>query len=327
MHWESMLTTDRRWMAAALALGERGKGVATPNPHVGCVIVKDGRVIARGWTQRGGRPHAEEMALNAAGEAARGATIYVTLEPCAHESARGECCSHLLIKAGVSRVVFAVSDPDPRTNGTGADRLEAAGIKVTRDVLVQDAKRSMAGFLSRMEKGRPHITLKLATSLDGMIAMADGQSRWITGDLARNHSHLQRARSDMVIVGRGTYEADRPKLDVRLDGLEGRTPRRGVLTGSLGPVGWEALPSAYSFADLRHEHYLLVEGGAGAASAFLKAGLVDRLLLYRAPILIGRGRRSLLDIGLTSLGDAHGKWRLTDSRMLGHDLFEQYEAV
>jgi diaminohydroxyphosphoribosylaminopyrimidine deaminase/5-amino-6-(5-phosphoribosylamino)uracil reductase len=185
----------------------------------------------------------------------------------------------------------------------------------------------MAGFLSRMEKGRPHITLKLATSLDGMIAMADGQSRWITSDIARNHAHLERARTDMVIVGRGTYETDRPRLDVRLDGLEGRAPRRGMLTGTQGPTGWEALPSAYSFADLQHEHYLLVEGGAGAASAFLKAGLVDRLLLYRAPILLGRGRRSLLDIGLTSLGDAHEKWRLTDSRMLGQDRLEQYEAV
>jgi diaminohydroxyphosphoribosylaminopyrimidine deaminase / 5-amino-6-(5-phosphoribosylamino)uracil reductase len=314
-------------MASAIALGERGRGLATPNPHVGCVIVKQGRVIGRGWTQPGGRPHAEQMALAQAGESARGATAYVSLEPCAHESLRGPCCADALIAAGVGRVVYAAPDPDGRTRGIGAERLQDAGIIVQGNVLLDAAKHSMAGFFSRMEKGRPHITLKLATSLDGLIAMKDGQSRWITGEEARAHVHLERARCDMIIVGRGTYETDKPQLDVRLAGLEQRSPRRGMLTGSTAPLGWEVQPSAWSFADLKREHYLLVEGGAAAASAFLKAGLVDRLLLYRAPILIGKGRPSLIDIGLTNLSEAHGKWRLTSSRMLGHDRLEEFEVM
>ncbi len=317
---------DARWMATALALGERARGLSTPNPNVGCVIVKDGRVIGRGWTQVGGRPHAEAMALS--GGNARGATAYVTLEPCAHFSDRGAACADSLINAGVSRVVIAATDPDPRTNGKGAERLRAAGIEVITDILQAEAKVSMAGYFSVQTRRRPFVTLKLATSLDGCIARASGESRWITGDASRAHGHLERARSDMIVVGRGTYEADAPALDVRLPGLEGRSPARAILSASGAKIGeWACLSSPKDVTNLRDVHWLLVEGGAGAASAFLVAGLVDRLHLYRAPILIGGGRPSLADIGLTALADAQGKWRLTDSRMLGSDRLEVYEGL
>ena len=172
---------DTRWMAAALALAERSRGRTAPNPNVGCVIVHDGRVVGRGRTQAGGRPHAEAMALTQARDAARGATAYVTLEPCAHDSSRGPACADLLVEAGVARVVAALRDPDPRTDGQGLARLAAAGVAVESGLLATEARRSMAGWLTRRERGRPFVTLKLATSLDGCIALASGESRWITG--------------------------------------------------------------------------------------------------------------------------------------------------
>ncbi|HEX4874879.1 MAG TPA: bifunctional diaminohydroxyphosphoribosylaminopyrimidine deaminase/5-amino-6-(5-phosphoribosylamino)uracil reductase RibD, partial [Sphingorhabdus sp.] len=165
---------DRRWLSAAIALAERGKGRTGNNPSVGCIIVKDNIVIGRGWTQPGGRPHAEAVALEQAGNAAAGATIYVSLEPCAHESARGPACADALVAAKPARVVGALTDPDPRTAGKGFDRLEAAGISVERDTMAAEARAGLAGFVTRTTSGRPHVTLKLATSLDGCIAMADG---------------------------------------------------------------------------------------------------------------------------------------------------------
>ncbi|MCM8731195.1 bifunctional diaminohydroxyphosphoribosylaminopyrimidine deaminase/5-amino-6-(5-phosphoribosylamino)uracil reductase RibD [Hephaestia sp. GCM10023244] len=316
-------------MAAALALAARGRGRTAPNPNVGCVIVRDGRVVGRGWTQPGGRPHAEAMALGEAEEKSRGATVYTTLEPCAHQSARGPACATSLIAAGIARVVSAITDPDPRTDGAGHAQLEAAGIAVTPGVLADEARRAMAGFLTRQALGRPHVTLKLATSLDGAIARADGESRWITGPAARAHAHLERARHEAILVGRGTWETDAPALDVRLAGLEARAPRRIVLSsrhpreGGGDEVAWINAPS--EIASLPGVDHLLVEGGAGAASAFLAADLIDRLLLYRAPILIGGGLPALGDIGLTSLADAHGRWRQTDARQLGSDRLEVYE--
>ena len=319
---------DAAWMGAALALSERTRGRTAPNPNVGCLIVAGGRVVGRGWTQPGGRPHAEAMALAQAGAAARGATAYVTLEPCAHVSARGPACADLLIAAGVARVVAALGDPDPRTNGDGLARLGAAGIAVAEGVRAEDARAAMAGFLTRQVLGRPQVTLKLALSLDGMIARADGESRWITGEQARAHTHLERSRHEAILVGRGTYEADAPRLDVRLPGLEARSPRRLVLTrNALVLPGWETLPSPAAIADLTGVDHLFVEGGAGAASAFLAADLVDRLLLYRAPILIGAGRPALGDIGLGSLAQAHGRWRLAEARMLGQDRLEIYHRT
>ena len=314
-------------MASAIALAGRGRARTTPNPNVGCVLVRHGRVVGRGWTQPGGRPHAEAMALAQAGDAARGSTAYTSLEPCAHDSDRGPACADTLIAQGVSRVVSAALDPDSRTNGRGFDRLRAGGIAVASGPLANEARASMAGWWSRETRKRPHVTLKLATSLDGCIALQNGESRWITGETARAHGHLERARANMVIVGRGTIEADNPRLDVRLPGLEERSPRRGVLTNGAAPPGWEALASPHAIYDLEGVDWILVEGGATAAASFLKADLVDRLLLYRAPITIGAGRASLGDIGLGRMSDAHDQWRRTDTRQLGSDMLDIYERV
>ena len=407
-------------MGTALALAERSRGRTAPNPNVGCVIVREGRVVGRGWTQAGGRPHAEAMALAEAGVNARGATAYVTLEPCAHQSSRGPACSDLLIEAGVARVVAALEDPDIRTAGQGFARLQADGITVTWGARVNEARRSMAGFLTRQALGRPHVTLKFATSLDGCIAMADGSSRWITGPHARAHAHLERSRHEAILVGRGTYEADAPRLDVRLRGLEARAPRRVIVSTILAPTlsaapslrhsseswnipvgdrdgaspgdpsvrwgdgngasdaapslrhsseswnipvgdhdgaspgdpgvrwgdgrsagdgndavggigagvggaGWTVISSPHDIALLPNVDHILVEGGAAVASAFLAVDLVDRLLLYRAPILIGGGKPALGDIGLTDLCAAHGRWAIVDARQLGSDRLEVYE--
>ena len=316
---------DHRWMGAALALGERGRGRTAPNPNVGCVIVSEGRVVGRGWTQPGGRPHAEAMALAEAGEQARGATVYVTLEPCAHVSPRGPACCDLLQLAGVARVVVAMEDPDVRTNGAGVARLRDAGITAEVGVRADEARRAMAGFLARRLLGRPHVTLKLAVSLDGAMALASGQSFWITGPQARAHAHLERARHEAILVGRGTFEADAPKLDVRLAGLESRSPQR-ILLSRTETDGWTRIAAPADISTLEAVDHVLVEGGPATAAAFLASDLVDRLLLYRAPILIGGGR-TLPDIGLTDLADAHGRWRPIESRSLGSDRLEVYERV
>ena len=316
-------------MGAALALGERGRGQTAPNPNVGCVIVgASGCVVGRGWTQPGGRPHAEAMALDQAGKAAQGAALFTTLEPCAHISARGPACSDRIIAAKIGRVVVAQGDPDPRTSGTGIERLRGAGIPVTTDIRARDARRSMAGFLTRQALGRPQVTLKLALSLDGCIAMANGTSQWITGPQARAHTHLERSRHEAILVGRKTADADDPRLDVRIEGLAARSPRRLLLSArSACPAGWERIEAPSAIAGLIGVDHVLIEGGAGAAAAFLHEDLVDRLLLYRAPILIGRGLPSLGDIGLNELGDAHGRWQAIDSRMLGSDRLEVYERL
>jgi diaminohydroxyphosphoribosylaminopyrimidine deaminase/5-amino-6-(5-phosphoribosylamino)uracil reductase len=317
------LLNHARFMAAALALSERGRGRTAPNPNVGCVIVREGIVVGRGWTQPGGRPHAEAMALTEAGEKSRGATCYVTLEPCAHESARGPACSDSLIAARVAEVVVALGDPDPRTGGKGAERLRAAGIAVAMGVGEAGARATMAGFLTRQRLGRPFVTLKLATSLDGCIATVSGESRWITGPEARAHAHVERARHEAILVGRGTFEADAPRLDVRLAGLEDRSPRRILLT-SRHPGDWEFVEAPEAIARLEGVDHLLVEGGAQTAAAFLRADLIDRLLLYRAPLLLG-DKPALGDLGFASLDAAHGRWKLADARQLGSDRLEVYE--
>ena len=314
-------------MLEAAQLGEAARGRTAPNPTVGCVIVRDGQPIGRGWTQPGGRPHAEAMALAEAGAEARGATAFVTLEPCAHASARGPACADLLIEAGVARVVIALTDPDPRTDGGGIARLKAAGIEIACGIGAEAAERSIAGFLSRIGRGRPYVTLKLAMSIDGKIALPSGESRWITGEDARAHVHMERARSDMILVGRGTYDADRPKLDVRLPGLDDRSPRRALLTRGDTAEGWTRIGAPEEIAGLSDVNDLLVEGGAATASAFLAADLIDRMLIYRAPILIGEGKQALGYIGLTALADAHHRWALADTRMLGIDRLEVYERV
>lgn len=219
-------------MRAALSLAGRGLGRVWPNPAVGCVLVADGNVVGRGWTQPGGRPHAETEALARAGAAARGATAYVTLEPCAH---RGETppCSGALIEAGVARVVAATEDPDPRVKGGGLGQMRKAGIAVECGLLREEAEAVNAGYLMRQRAGRPLVTLKLATTLDGRIAAHTGESRWITGEAARQRAHLMRARNDAIMVGIGTALADDPALTCRLPGLEDRSPVRIVVDARL----------------------------------------------------------------------------------------------
>ena len=219
-------------MAHALGLAARGLGATWPNPAVGCVIVQGSRIVGRGWTQPGGRPHAEAVALAQAGDAARGATAYVTLEPCAHLSERGPDCSGSLIAAGLARVVTALQDPDPRTAGRGHARLRAAGIAVETGCMAEEAADDLGGFLSRVLSGKVSVTLKLASTLDGRIATASGESKWITGPLARRDVHALRARHDAVLVGVGTALADDPALTVRDLGVT-RQPVRVVMDSRL----------------------------------------------------------------------------------------------
>lgn len=317
--------TDADWMARAVALGEEARGTTAPNPNVGCVIVRDEAFVGEGATRPGGRPHAEAVALASAGERARGATLYVTLEPCAHASDRGPACAASIVDAGVARVVAALGDPDPRTDGRGFALLRAAGISVEIGTGAQAAVRSLAGFLTRQRLSRPYVTLKLAMSLDGKIATATGESRWITGEEARTDVHRERARCDMILVGRGTYAADTPSLDVRIPGLEHRSPRRALLSRTDAPEGWERIDSPQAIHELREVNDLLVEGGAATAAAFLAADLVDRLIIYRAPIVIGDGLPAIGSIGLAGLADAHGRWEPVAFDTLGSDRREVYE--
>jgi diaminohydroxyphosphoribosylaminopyrimidine deaminase / 5-amino-6-(5-phosphoribosylamino)uracil reductase len=315
-------------MAQAIALGEGARGRTAPNPNVGCVIVSNsGRLVGKAATAAGGRPHAEAAALEQARGKARGATLYVTLEPCAHESERGPACTDLLLDAKPERVVIALKDPDPRTGGKGIRRLRRAGVEVTLGTGRDAAKRSLSGWLTRLALGRPRITLKLALSIDGKIALPSGESKWITGEDARRHVHVERAHSDMILVGRGTYLADAPRLDVRLPGLEERSPRRALLTRGEAVEGWEILANPRDVYGLHDVNDLLVEGGSATATAFLSEDLVDRILIYRAPIIVGEGRSSFGYVGLDAIADAHGRWRFVDEQRLGVDRLEVYERV
>ena len=248
---------DAEFMRVALGLARRGLGQVWPNPTVGCVIVAAGRVVGRGRTAPGGRPHAETEALAMAGAAARGATAYVTLEPCAHHG-RTPPCAEALVAAGVSRVVVALGDPDPRVNGRGIAILGAGGIAVETGCLAGAAAEVNRGFLSRVVRGRPALTLKLATSLDGRIATATGESRWITGPRARAEVHLLRAQADAVMVGAATMRADNPRLDVRGSGLETARPVRVVVAGR------EALPRDGHLAETAGTHPLWICHPEGA---------------------------------------------------------------
>jgi diaminohydroxyphosphoribosylaminopyrimidine deaminase/5-amino-6-(5-phosphoribosylamino)uracil reductase len=314
-----VIDPDARWLAAAACLAERARPLSRPNPAVGAILVKDGLVLGRGWTGAGGRPHAEAVAVTQAGEAARGATLYVTLEPCAHKSERGPACADLVVAAGVARVVAGVSDPDPRTAGEGLARIETAGIEAA---LADDpaCRDSLAGYLTRTREGRPFVTLKLALTADGFIARLDGTSRWITGEAARAHAHRERARSDAILVGGATLRTDAPRLDVRLPGLESRSPQRLVLTNGVAPEGWTALGDPAQIAGLDAQ-YLMVEGGAQVAEAFLAASLVDRLLLYRSPVEFGEGIAAFRTPGAEGVPTG---WRLADRRLLGSDTLEVY---
>lgn len=318
-------------MAAAARLAMRARPLCRPNPGVAALLVTPSdRIAARGWTRAGGRPHAEAVALAGfAGGGARGMTLYVTLEPCAHASKRGPACCDVVADARPARVVIGQRDPDPRTAGEGIARLEREGIEVA---VLDDpgSAASLSDYLTLRSEGRPRVTLKLALSLDGCIALADGTSRWITGEAARGHVHAMRARHDAILVGGETWRADRPRLDVRLPGLEQRSPRRLVLTRGVQPDGASVINEPGAIADLDSVLSLYVEGGAGAAAAFLEADLVDELHLYRAPVLIGDGQRALGPLGLEGtedLANAHGRWRRGPSCQLGSDVFTAYQRT
>ena len=349
-------------MGLALALGRRGQGRVWPNPAVGCVIVRDGRVLGRGWTAEGGRPHAETQALAQAGDA-RGATAYVTLEPCAHHG-RTPPCAEALVAAGVARVVVATGDPDPRVAGRGLAILREAGIDVAVGLREAEARRDHAGFLLRVTEGRPFVTLKLAASLDGRIATASGESRWITGPEARAMVHAMRARHDAVLVGGGTARVDDPLLTVRgmgarpqpvrvvlsraldlpRDGQLARTAREVPLWLLHGPdaeaAPWEAVgalglpcPVVSGALDLRAALGVLAgkgitrvfcEGGGRLAAGLLGEGLADELVVFHAGVLIGaEGRPMLGALGLERLAEAP-RMRLAERRDIGADVVSRW---
>jgi diaminohydroxyphosphoribosylaminopyrimidine deaminase/5-amino-6-(5-phosphoribosylamino)uracil reductase len=365
------MNDDLLHMRAALALARRGLGNAWPNPAVGCVLVKDGRVIGRGWTQPGGRPHAETEALRRAGDTARGATAYVTLEPCSHHGRTPPCCE-ALAGAGIARVVMAMRDPDPRVNGRGLAMLRGAGIVVEEGLLEAEARALNAGFFRRIQAGMPVVTLKLASTLDGRIATASGESRWITGEAARREVHALRARHDAILVGSGTVLADDPDLTCRIPGME-RVPMlrvvadarlrtspsaRLVQSAGVAPVlvitapghppaaqapfiaagadivtvpahaaGGLDLPSLLRALGRRGVTRVLAEGGAGLAAALLRQGLVDRLVWFHAPAVMGGdGHPALEGLRLAALS-AMPRFRRTALRAIGDDMLSEFERI
>ena len=284
---------DRALMARALELAQRGLYSARPNPMVGCVIEREGQVVGEGWHERAGGPHAEVFALRQAGDRARGATAYVTLEPCAHHG-RTPPCAEALVDAGVTRVVAAMRDPFPRVDGAGFARLQAAGIEVASGLLEAQARELNRGFLSRIERGRPWVRVKLAASLDGRTAMASGESKWITGAAARAAVQHWRARSGAILTGADTVLADDPALTVRLDQGSDTAGNRGAEFAAL-PLreGRLDLDAALRLLGGREINEVQVEAGPALCGALLRAGRVDELLLYQAPLLLGDSARPL----------------------------------
>lgn len=322
------IADDRDWMAAAARLSQRGIPLSAPNPSVGCIIVRGGRVLARGWTQQGGRPHAEAHALTQLGsEDCSTADIFVTLEPCAHRSKRGPSCADLLAEAAPRRVIIGQADPDPRTSGKGVQRLQEAGIEVC---VIDDAtaRASLAGYLTQHALGRPFVTLKLAISADGFIAREPGEEQWITGEVARAHVHSRRAKQDAILVGGGTWRADNPRLDVRLAGLEARSPQRYILSksgaGDKARSGIDKPRSCVKTGDIFQMEgvsRLYIEGGAETARSFMADDLVDRIELYSAPIKIGKGIKAPDAV----LPGALAGWDVAESCQLGSDRFTAYQ--
>lgn len=350
-------------MAHALGLAARGLGRTWPNPAVGCVLVKDGVIVGRGWTQPGGRPHAERVALAQAGPLVRGATAYVTLEPCAHHGQTSPC-AEALVAAGVSRVVSAQTDPDTRVAGRGHALLRAAGIAVTEGVMEPQARAQQAGFLKRVTQGLPFVTLKLAATLDGRIATASGESRWITGAESRRRVHLMRMTHDAVLTSSATAIADDPDLTVRDMGaqhqplrvlidthLRHRPDSRLGTTAASNPVwvlrgagvqagdwaktkarlieskitgGHIDLPAAFRRLAAEGLTRILIEAGGTFAAALIRAGLVDELALFQAGCLIGtEGRTVLGPLGIEALQDAP-RLRLIEATTCGPDTFTRW---
>ena len=359
--------TDARYMARALELARRGRFTTTPNPNVGCVIVRDGTIVGEGWHQRAGEPHAEVHALRMAGEQARGATAYVTLEPCSHHGRTPPCCD-ALIAAGVSRVVAAMQDPNPQVAGRGLWRLQQAGIEVSHGLMMAEAEALNRGFLKRMRTGFPWIQLKLGASLDGRTAMASGESKWITSAAARRDVQQFRAQSSAILTSSATVLADDPSLTVRVDELSDsvrqqldtqtlRQPVRVVVDSQQrvtpqhrlihqpgeswlmrtapDDAAWPegvtqiAVPPRGEQLDLvammmllgqRQINSVWVEAGAGLAGALIQAGLVDELIVYIAPVLLGDAGRGLCTLpGLEALSAAP-RLDFRDVRKVGDDL-------
>jgi diaminohydroxyphosphoribosylaminopyrimidine deaminase / 5-amino-6-(5-phosphoribosylamino)uracil reductase len=314
------VNTDSRWMDYAIRLGHRALGNTAENPPVGCVVVKDERVVGVGWTQPGGRPHAETEALAMAGAEGLGATAYVTLEPCAHQGRTGPCAD-AMIAAGVVRVVVALEDPDPRTAGAGRGKLAAAGIRTELGLCADEAYKDLAGFLTRMTKKRPYVILKMGISADGKIASAPGQRTAITGSETKSRVHLLRAQCDAILVGAGTQRADQPELTCRLSGLEDRSPRRIIVESTNGA----RINISEMLLQLGQEgvNRLLVEGGAHIARSFLDADLVDEVQLFQSPMVIGpQGLDAMADMPLSQL-DIHFKHSVEEK--LGSDTLTVYE--
>ncbi|HEX5629731.1 MAG TPA: bifunctional diaminohydroxyphosphoribosylaminopyrimidine deaminase/5-amino-6-(5-phosphoribosylamino)uracil reductase RibD [Usitatibacteraceae bacterium] len=354
----SFSAEDHALMARALALAARGRDTATPNPNVGCVIARGGRILGEGWHARAGEAHAEAMALAACREGAGGATVYVTLEPCSHQG-RTPPCADALAAARVGRVVAALEDPNPLVKGKGFARLRAAGIAVETGLLAAEAREAHLGFLARMSRGRPWMRLKCAASLDGRIALANGESRWITGEAARRDVHLIRARSCAMLTGIGTVLRDDPELTVRhvpcsrqprrvvIDSRLELPPHARILAGepplvltvsedgarrrALEALGAEVVtvPAEGRKTDLAAVARLLaergfnevtVETGAKLNGSLLRAGLVDEIVLYLAPLLMGDAAQGLFALPeFAALGEAP-RARVVDVRAVGADL-------
>lgn len=361
-------TSDRRYMARAIRLAHHGLYGTDPNPRVGCVIVKDDRIVGEGWHARAGEAHAEIMALQAAGPEAAGATVYVSLEPCSHHG-RTPPCAEALIEAGVARVVAAMIDPNPKVAGTGLVMLEAAGIKTESGLLATEAAMLNPGFISRMTRGRPYVRIKLAISLDGRTAMASGESKWITGEHARRDVQRLRARSSAILTGVGTILADDPSLTVRdacvigegVDEADARQPLRIIIDSHLstpaearifqkpgnnlivtssddnaaaealiragaevlcveGANGRIDLAALMSHLGALEINEVLVEAGSHTCGALLDAGLVDEIVVYMAPHIMGANARGMF--GLPHLGamDERIGLDIRELRMVGADI-------
>lgn len=353
---------DTRMMRYALRMAERGLGRTWPNPSVGCVLAKNGLVLAAATTTNQGRPHAETQALNDAGKAARGATAYVTLEPCAHHGLTPPCAL-ALIDAGIARVVIACTDPDDRVNGKGIAMLKQAGISVSTGLLEQEALALHAGFFCCELKSRPLISMKIATSLDGKIANAAGSSQWITGEQARHYAHSLRARHDAILTGIGTALADDPALTCRLPSLEAYSPVRVILDSQLRlPLHSQLAKTAHNVPvwvlttssdtakhtaleqlGVKVSHLaalsinavmewlaaqgitsVLSEGGATLNGSLWQSGLVDRLYWFRAPIVLGNEGMDALATPITAAPSDLPRLHREDTIPLGKDLLEIY---
>jgi len=328
--------SDTDYMEYALNLANSKLGLVSPNPSVGCVIVKNDIIVGIGVTATGGRPHAEIQAIAMAGKNTIGATAYVTLEPCAHETTTPSCAKEL-VKASISRCVIALKDIDSRTCGKGIKILEQAGIKVKTGLLEEKAKSINSGFFSVLEKKRPIFTAKIATSLDGKIALSNGVSKWITSDSSRKYGHYLRATHDCILVGKNTVILDNPSLNCRINGMENQSPDRIVLGNNIPKdsnilndggithiLSGDLEEVSFKIAQLGYTR-CLIEGGSSVITSFISAGLVDRLAVFSSPSIIGGdGINGIKDLGIIDINNIM-KYKMLSSREIGHDMFRLFE--